>query len=202
VDEGLGQIFAALEETKQLENSLIVLAGDNGYFYGEHGLSEERRLAYEESIRIPLLVRYPPRVRAGMTPAAMVLAMDAAPTLLELAGITPPPTMQGRSLIPIFDGKVDGWRDSFLIEYFTDTVFPRVRNMGYVAVRTGTHKYIQYRELDGMNELYDLEADPYEERNLIDQPANRPVLDRLQGELARLLSETRYPTATSSPSGR
>ena len=193
VDESLGRVLALLEKRGSLDRTVVVLASDNGFFNGEHGLSEERRLAYEESIRIPLLVRYPPRVRAGTTPDPLVLGIDVAPTLLELAGLTPPTTMQGRSLLPIFDGTAGEWRDSFLIEYFTDTVFPRVRNMGYTAVRTRTHKYIQYRELEGMNELYDLDADPDERRNLVDERAARPTLDRLQAELARLLGETKYP---------
>jgi N-acetylglucosamine-6-sulfatase len=190
VDDSLGRILASLDTRGSLDRTVVVLASDNGYFYGEHGLSEERRLAYEEAIRIPLLVRYPPRVRAGTTPGAMVLGIDVAPTLLELAGIAPPAAMQGRSLVPVFDGSARNWREAFLIEYFSDTVFPRTRNMGYVAVRTATHKYIQYRELENMNELYDLDADPYEERNLVAERAARPVLERIQGELARLRRET------------
>ena len=123
-----------------------------------------------------------------------MLGIDAAPTLLELADVAPPSTMQGRSLVPIFEGTPGEWRDSFLIEYFTDTVFPRVRNMGYTAVRTRTHKYIEYRELERMNELYDLETDPHERRNLVDDSAARPALDRLQTELAQLLTDTKYST--------
>ena len=195
VDESLGRILTALEKRGSLDRTVVVLASDNGFFNGEHGLSEERRLAYEESIRIPLLVRYPPRVRAGITPDSLVLGIDAAPTLLELAGVTLPSTMQGRSLVPIFQGTPGEWRDSFLIEYFTDTVFPRVRNMGYTAVRTRTHKYIEYRELEKMNELYDLEADPFEQHNLVADRAARPALDRLRAGLARLLSETKYPSS-------
>jgi N-acetylglucosamine-6-sulfatase len=199
VDDSLGRILASLEKHGSLDRTVVVLTSDNGYFYGEHGLSEERRLAYEESIRVPLLVRYPPRVRAGTTPGAMVLGIDAAPTLLELAGVAPPSSMQGRSLVPIFDDTARNWRESFLVEYFTDTVFPRVRNMGYVAVRTRTHKYIQYRELDNMNELYDLEADPYEDRNLVSESTARPTLERLQGELERLLNQTKYPASAPRP---
>ena len=80
-----------------------------------------------------------------------------------------------------------------VIEYFTDTVFPRIRNMGYVAVRSGRYKYINYRELQGMDELYDLEKDPYEERNLVDRADARDTLLRMQGELRQLMEETRYP---------
>ena len=131
-------------------------------------------------------------VRAGTTPTEIALSLDLAPTLVELAGASPTagPSYQGRSLVPIFRGAARDWRSSFLVEYFSDTVFPRVKNMGYVAVRTTRHKYIEYQELEGMNELYDLEADPYEQKNLIDGPDTRGVLDRMQSELRRLTAET------------
>jgi N-acetylglucosamine-6-sulfatase len=192
VDESLGRLIALLEKRGTLDRTVVVFTSDHGYFYGEHGLSEERRLAYEEAIRIPLLVRYPSLVKAGSTPAEMVLNIDAAPTLVELAGLQPDAGMQGRSLVPIFNGTVKDWRSSFLIEYFSDTVFPRVHKMGYVAARTARHKLIRYRELKGMDELYDLESDPYEERNLINAPDAKPLLDEMQGVLQRLLTELRY----------
>jgi N-acetylglucosamine-6-sulfatase len=193
VDDSLGRIMTALEKRGALDDTVIVFTSDHGYFYGEHGLSEERRLAYEEALRIPFLVRYPPRVRAGTTPREITLSLDVAPTLLELAGLTPSAGIQGRSLVPVFDNTARDWRTSFLVEYFSDTVFPRIRNMGYSAVRTSRHKYIRYRELENMNELYDLESDPYEEQNLIGAPGARPLLERMQSELNRLMLETRFP---------
>jgi N-acetylglucosamine-6-sulfatase len=195
VDDSLGRITAALDKAGILDNTLIVFTSDHGYFYGEHGLNEERRLAYEEAIRIPLLVRFPSRVKAGTVAPEMVLTIDLAPTLLELAGLKPLPGMQGRSLTPIFDGAATGWRDSFLIEYYSDTVFPRILKMGYSAVRTSAAKYIEYRDLTGMNELYDLSSDPYEERNLIASPEANALLTKMQGELARLAASV---PATSS----
>ena len=169
-----------------LDNTVVVFTSDHGYFYGEHGLNEERRLAYEETIRIPLLVRYPPRVPAGATPGELVLSIDLAPTLLTLAGLTPAAAIQGRSLLPVFERSGGDWRSSFLIEYFSDTVFPRIRNMGYAAVRTDRHKLIEYRELKGMDELYDLEADPFEEHNLFGRAEAAPTLARMRSELRRL----------------
>jgi N-acetylglucosamine-6-sulfatase len=186
VDDSLGRVLAALEKQGVLNDTVVVFTSDHGYFYGEHGLNEERRLAYEEAIRIPLIVRYPPRVRAGTTPGQLVLSIDVAPTLLTLAGLTPPATIEGRSIVPILDGTDREWRSSFLIEYYSDTVFPRIRNMGYRAVRTDRHKYIEYRELDGMNELYDLAGDPFEERNLVGVDGSAPTLARMQSELRRL----------------
>jgi N-acetylglucosamine-6-sulfatase len=131
-------------------------------------------------------------VRAGTTPPELVLNLDVAPTLLEFAGLPASASMQGRSIVPIFANTAGDWRSSFLVEYFSDTVFPRIRNMGYVAVRTTRHKYIQYQELEHMNELYDLEADPYEERNLVDAPDARPLLSRMQSQLQQLMAEAKY----------
>ncbi|MEZ5291765.1 MAG: sulfatase [Vicinamibacterales bacterium] len=190
VDDSLGRILAALERRGELDDTVVVFTSDHGYFYGEHGLNEERRLAYEETIRIPMLVRYPSAVIAGSTPGQMVLSIDLAPTFLQLAGLAVPARMQGRSLVPIFTGSAGAWRDAFLVEYYTDTVFPRVLNMGYSAVRTDRYKYIQYRDLNGMDELYDLEADPFEEHNRAADPAAAGVLETMRQRLAGLLAET------------
>lgn len=170
IEEGVGKILKALKETGQLDNTILVLASDNGYFYGEHGLSVERRLAYEESIRMPLLVRYHKLIKPGSVRNEFALNIDLAPTLLELAGVAAPGTMQGRSLVPLLNGKRPAWRNSFLIEYYSDRVFPRMSQMGYKAVRNERWKYIHYLELEGMDELYDLKTDPYEMKNLIHQP--------------------------------
>jgi arylsulfatase A-like enzyme len=186
VEEGMGRILAALEENGQLDKTLIVFTSDNGYFYGEHGLSEERRLAYEESIRIPLLMRYPPLIRAGLRIDPFALNVDLAPTVLALAGVPLPASMQGRNLAPLFAGKTRGWRESFLIEYFSDTVFPRVRNMGYQALRGARWKYIHYTELEAMDELYDLQQDPYEMRNVIGNDMRR--LEQMRIELRKLFA--------------
>ncbi len=195
VDEGLGRIMAALEAQGVLDQTVIMLIGDNGYFYGEHGLSEERRLAYEESIRLPLLVRYPPKVRAGSRPSAQVLTIDLAPTILELAAAPPLPGIDGRSLVPLFSAKGTpaNWRHSFLIEYTTDIVFPRTLKMGYDAVRDERYKYIRYRELTGMNELYDLQQDPFELRNLMNSKSSIELRRRMEGELEALLAPKPSP---------
>ncbi len=182
VDESLGRILDVLEEEGVLENTVVVVTSDHGFFYGEHGLSEERRLAYEESLRIPLVVRYPPLVKAGTVLDPMVLTLDLAPTFLDL-GRVEPPTLDGRSLVPLFRGETEGWRDSFFIEYYSDIVFPRIVNMGYEAVRTERHKLIHYRELEGMDELYDLERDPYEMTNVIDSEQYAGVRQELYRRL-------------------
>lgn len=166
IDEGLGEMMAALERTGQLDNTVFVYTSDHGYFYGEHGLGPERRLAYEEAIRIPLIIRYPRAARAGLRASSLVSAVDIAPALLDLAGVAAPAQMQGQSLAPLLRG-VDGPRPNrVVIEYFSDTVFPRIRNMGYRAVRTRRFKLIRYTELHGMDELYDLDKDPFELNNV------------------------------------
>jgi N-acetylglucosamine-6-sulfatase len=191
VDDSLGRIVATLARKGILDDTVIVFTSDHGYFYGEHGLNEERRLAYEETIRIPLIVRFPRLVTAGTTPSEMALSIDLAPTLLDVAGVPPRDGIQGRSLVPVLAQRAQDWRTSFLIEYFSDTVFPRIRTMGYSAVRTAHHKYIQFRELKDMDELYDLEVDPYEMTNLVAKPESKEVLQQMREELQRLQDATK-----------
>jgi arylsulfatase A-like enzyme len=110
VDEGVGSILNALEQTGQLDHTCIVFLGDNGYFFGEHGLGAERRFPYEEGIRTAFFVRYPERIRPGAAVKEMILALDIAPTLIELAGGRPGPHIQGRSLVPLMNGRPGEWR--------------------------------------------------------------------------------------------
>jgi arylsulfatase A-like enzyme len=190
VDEGVGMLLEALERTGQLDRTCIVFLGDNGYFFGEHALGPERRFAYEEGIRSPFLVRYPPRVPAGSRPDALVLALDIAPTMIELAGGTPRAHVQGRSLVPVLDGhRPPDWRTSFLVEYWSENAMPWLVGMTYKAVRTERAKLIHWVSRDGVDELYDLAADPYELANLIDDPARARERDDLRRELARLVVE-------------
>ncbi len=188
-DEGLGKIFQVLEKKKILDDTLIIFTSDEGYFYGEHGLSVERRLAYEESIRIPLLMRYPKLIKAGTHIDQFALNIDICPTLCEIGGAKTPPNVDGHSLVPLFKYKKVLWRDSFLVEYFSDKVFPRISHMGYQAVRNDGWKYIHYVELEGMDELYDLKRDPFEMKNVINEKDS--PLPKMKAELARLLDGSR-----------
>ena len=187
VDEGVGMIFKALEEQQQLDDTVFVFTSDHGYWYGEHGLSVERRLPYEEGIRIPLLMRCPKLISSGQLIDDMALSIDLAPTMLELAGVKSNNKLDGRSLMPVLTGKPLIGRKSFLIEYNSDTVFARVYKMGYKAVRTDRWKYIRYNELKGMDELYDLLNDPYEMKNLIRSKDHTKILQQLQAELKTLV---------------
>jgi arylsulfatase A-like enzyme len=189
-DEGLGEIIRTLERRGQLDNTVIVVTSDHGYFYGEHGLDRERRLAYEESIRVPLFIRYPRLIKPGTEINAFTINTDHAPTMLELAGVNVPADMHGRSLAALLKDPQHipaDWPKSLLFEYYSDTVMPRIVKMGYKAVRTEKWKFIQYADLQGMDELYDLEHDPYELTNLINQPRAATALANVKRELQALL---------------
>jgi N-acetylglucosamine-6-sulfatase len=190
IDEGLGSILEALENNGTLDNTIVVFSSDHGYWYGEHCLDLERRLAYEEAIRIPMLVRYPPLIKAGIKPKQMVLSIDLAPTILEMAGQAPGSHLHGKSWVPIFNDKIYEWRSSFLVEYYSDSVFPRILKMGYKAVRDNRYKYIHHLDLDGMDELYDLESDPYELHNLMGNQDCKYILEKMKKELNLLLMQT------------
>jgi N-acetylglucosamine-6-sulfatase len=189
VDEGVGMLFEGLAKTGQLDDTFILFFGDNGYFFGEHGLGPERRFAYEEGIRAPFIARYPKGIKAGSRVRELVICQDVAPTLIQLAGGRPGPHIQGRSLVPLLAGRRAGWRKSFLMEYWAENAYPWLVGMTYKAVRTERHKFIRWvsRGRDGeLDELYDLERDPYELVNLAHRPAHRAVRERLRRELRRL----------------
>lgn len=194
VDEGVGMLFKSLEKSGQLDDTFILFLGDNGYFFGEHGLGPERRFAYEEGIRSPWVMRYPRKIRAGMTIKPLVLALDIAPTLVALAGGKPSAAVQGLSLLPLLAGKKTGWRKSFMAEYFSENAMPWLVGMTYKAVRTDTHKYIHWVNrggVDGMiDELYDLTKDPYELKNVIGSRAYAGVRAKLHKELAKLVAQS------------
>ena len=193
VDEGVGQLLAALEQSGQLDSTLILFLGDNGYFFGEHGLGPERRFAYEAGIRSPFVLRFPPRVKAGTRLKQLVVTQDIAPTLLELAGGKPGEHIQGRSLVPLFGKPPRAWRKSILIEYWAEQALPWLVGMSYKAVRTDRHKYIRWlnRSRNGeLDELYDLEGDPWELNNVCADRAYGATRKRLTAELRRLVAES------------
>ena len=192
VDEGVGMLLETLEKKGELDNTVIVFLGDNGFFFGEHGLGPERRFAYEEGIRCPFVVRYPKLAKAGAHVKDLLICQDIAPTLIELAGGKPGPQIQGRSIVPVLKGRKGGWRKSVLVEYWAENAMPWLVGMTYKAVRTDRYKYIHWvnrgasMELD---ELYDLEKDPYELRNVVKSRTYAPVRDKLRKELRNLVAE-------------
>jgi len=192
VDEGVGMLLEVLERKGELDNTVIVFLGDNGFFFGEHGLGPERRFAYEEGIRCPFVVRYPKLAKAGAHVKDLLICQDIAPTLIELAGGKPGPQIQGRSILPVLKGRKSGWRKSVLVEYWAENAMPWLVGMTYKAVRTDRYKYIHWvnrgasMELD---ELYDLEKDPYELKNVVKSRTYAPVRDKLRKELRKLVAE-------------
>lgn len=187
VDEGLGRILAALESRGTLDQTMILFTSENGYFYGEHGLTSERRMPYEEAIRNPLLIRYPPEAAAGARPDGLALTVDIAPTVLQVAGAPIGDHIAGNSLVPLLRGNSHAWRQSALIEFFTyENPFPHLVDMDYRAVRTSRYKYIHWIKFPEQDELYDLEADPYELVNVVEQPDMQSLRAELRTELGRL----------------
>ncbi|HEU5220314.1 MAG TPA: sulfatase-like hydrolase/transferase, partial [Gemmatimonadales bacterium] len=190
VDESLGRIMAVLDSLKLLDKTVIVLSSDNGFFFGEHGLTTERRLPYEESIRNPLLMRYPPRIPAGSRPDGLALTVDLAPTMLDLAGVPIGPSIQGRSLVPLFHGTPADWRQSVLVEFYTnEQPFPHLMDMDYRAIRTARYKYIHWIKFPEQDELYDLKTDALERHNLAADPGLATVRASLKADLGKLVLE-------------
>lgn len=190
VDEGVGALFEALTNMEQLDNTVFIFTSDNGFMLGAHQLTD-KRIMYEESIRVPLAVRYPKRIQAGSKNARLVSSLDLAPTLLELAGQPVPETMMGTSLLPLLEDGAAPWRDKLLYEYFQEQLGPGVPNI--LGVRTERYKYAHYPDLpNDIDELYDLETDPYELRNLIADPSYAATLSEMQGNLQQQLLATGY----------
>lgn len=176
IDEGIGQIFTALEKTNQLDNTVFVFTSDNGYFWREHGLGD-KRWAFDESIRIPLFARYPKLIKPGTKIPGLVANIDIAPTFLALAGAPIPATIQGKSLVPLLKNPKAKVRSELFCEYFKEAQFPK--HPSWRALRTERYKYVHYPELSGADEFYDLKADPGELKNRIASPAAKPFAARL-----------------------
>jgi arylsulfatase A-like enzyme len=178
-DDNLGRLLAALDELRLAENTIVIFTSDNGYYLGEHGLGDKRS-AYEESLRIPFLVRYPKFAAKGKALDEMVLNIDLAPTLLDFAGVTVPKEMQGRSWRPLVEGKPVNWRKAWFYEYFLERNFPGTPTV--LAVRTESAKLVQYPGHDDWTEVFDLKTDPHEMKNLARDPAHKALRDQLEAE--------------------
>ncbi len=192
VDESIGKVLDTLEKKGMLDDTVVAFAGDNGFFMGEHRKGD-KRLAYEESIRIPWLIRYPKMIKPGTKIEEMTLNIDLGPTFLDLAGAKVPSSMQGRSLKPLFAGgeKHAPWRKMFLYEYFREDWYPGVPLI--LGLRTEKSKYVCYPDIKDIDEMYDLEKDPSEMHNLAQDPARAADVKRLKAEFERMKRETSYP---------
>ena len=179
VDTVVGRLRSELERAGVDRNTVIIYTGDNGFYLNEHGLAG-KWFMHEESIRVPLIV-YDPRVpaaRQGARVKPMTLNIDLAPTMLHAAGVAPPVRMQGRNLYPLCEGRPVPWRTEWFYEHLFDNAWiPKSE-----GVRTERWKYARYLETQPVfEELYDLQGDPLEERNLAKVPANAGQIEKMRG---------------------
>ncbi len=187
-DRDIGLVFETIEKKGQMDDTAFLWSSDHGFFLGEHRFYD-KRLMYEPSIRIPLTMRYPRRIRAGTTSEKMVLNVDFAPTVLDLLGLPIPADFQGKSLMPLAEGKHVPWRTDWLYEYYEYPGYENIRpNRG---VRTERYKYIHYFVDPQEYELYDLEKDPDEMLNLYGDPKYAQLTRQLAARLEELRVETK-----------
>ena len=181
VDRAVGDIVQALEETDRLSNTLIVFMADNGMSWGEHRW-RKKAVPYEESIRVPFVIRFDPAIETPRTDEHLVVNVDLAPTFVQLAG-SPVTGFEGRSLVPLFGSTDVAWRTDFLLEHMTksdgDHGVPT-----YCGVRTERYKYVRYST--GEQELYDLQRDPLELTNSVRREGYSDVLRSLRERLRQL----------------
>ena len=183
VDDNVGRVLAFLDQSGLSRNTIVIYTSDQGFFLGDHGLFD-KRFMYEESLRMPLLVRWPGVVRPGTRVNAMALNVDFAPTFLDAAGLPVHEQMQGRSLVPLLRGRTPAdWRTSMYYRYYHDPGDHNTR--AHYGVRTRTHKLIYFWKKDQW-ELFDLVADPNELHNLYGEPGHEAITATLKAELARL----------------
>ena len=187
-DQNAGRVLQALSEMGRLDDTVIIFSSDHGFFLGEWR-KYDKRFMHEPSIRTPMLVRYPGMIRAGSTSDRMVLNLDIAPTLLELAGLPIPESMHGRSMVPLLKGEDPrNWRKDWLYEYYE---YPGQHNVRkHRGVRTDRYKYIHYYEAPEEFEVYDLQEDPGEVHNLYGNPRYATLTQDLRQRLAELRKAT------------
>jgi arylsulfatase A-like enzyme len=184
VDDNVGRILDYLDESGLADNTIVMYTGDQGFFLGEHGLYD-KRIMYEEALRMPFLVRWPQEIKPGTASDGMILNIDFAPTILHAAGIQPHEDMQGRSFVPLLRGTIPSdWRRSMYYRYY----FSHFQTEPHFGLRTHTHKLIHFDRIDQW-EMYDLINDPNEMNNLYDSPEHQPLVAELKAELKRLQKE-------------
>jgi arylsulfatase A-like enzyme len=196
IDDNVGRLLDYLDGEGIAEDTIVVYTSDQGAFLGDHGW-HDKRFFYEESLRMPFLVRYPPEIPAGSASGKMVLNVDFAPTLLDYAGLPAPEWMQGTSFRPILRGaggeepaEGAGWRQSMYYRYFMHV--ETHNTTAHYGVRTDRYKLIYYYEPEPGPlewELFDLQEDPFEVRSVYDDPAYQAVRRELETELRRLRAE-------------
>jgi len=185
VDDNIGRFLDYLDKNGLAENTIVIYTSDQGFFLGEHNFFD-KRFMYEESLRSPLLVRWPGKIKPGSVSKNMVLNLDFPATILDAAGAKIPADMQGRSFLPVLMGKPPAnWRRSMYYRYY----HPGHHNVAaHYGVRTDRYKLIYFNKLNQW-ELYDLQKDPIEMKNVYSDPAYQKTLEELKKELYRLKKE-------------
>ncbi len=186
-DRNVGAVLKELERQGQFDKTAVLLSSDHGFFLGEHHLYD-KRLMYEPSIRVPMLLRYLGKVQPGATSEEMVLNLDMAPTLLQIAGLPVQSEMQGKSMLPLAEGEKIAWRQDWLYEYYEYPGFENVRPCR--GVRTKRYKYIEFFLDPKEYELYDLENDSGEMQNLYGKAGFEELTRHLQARLEELRKDT------------
>ena len=198
VDEGVGAIMDELERLGQLDNTLIIYMGDNGFFLGEHRLLD-KRYAYEESIRVPIIARYPKTFAPGSTSEAMALNLDIGPTILDAANLAQPEQFKGRSLLQLADEAPADWRDRYIYSYWQEYM-PNIPTM--LAIRGERYKWVTYPMLNDIPELYDLVKDPHEMDNLALDPEYANIAEQMQTALDAEAARIGYTYEVPDPNVR
>jgi arylsulfatase A-like enzyme len=198
VDDQVGRVLDWLDETGLADNTVVVYSSDQGFYLGEHGWFDKRWM-YEESLRTPLLVRWPQRVQPGSLNDKIVSPLDFASTFLEIAGARLPDDLQGRSLVPLLEGETPAdWRSTFYYHYYEYPGPHSVRR--HYGVTDGRFKLIYFYEPDVDDwELYDLLLDRNETHNVYANPTYASTRRRLENELARLRQELQVPEKDLPP---
>lgn len=191
VDESVGKIRKVLREKNLLDNTVIIYSSDNGYYLGDHSM-RDKRSAYEPSMRVPLVISYPKLIGTKQIDK-MVLNIDVAPTILDLAGIKIPDNMQGKSMVPLFNEDNEPWREDFLFVYYRDILKYHMVIPDMLAVRTDTFKYMEYpHSKRQIPELYDLLEDLDESKNLALLPDYETILNDMQNRMRNLKNSSGY----------
>ena len=183
VDESIGEILDYLEENGLAENTIVVYTSDQGFFLGEHGWFD-KRFMYEECERMPMLIRYPAKIKAGSTSSAICMSIDFAPTFLDYAGVDIPDDIQGQSLVPVLNNEgnaPEDWRQWAYYHYYEYPAEHSVKR--HYGLRTPDYKLIRFYNDIQEWELYDMKADPHEMHNVYGDPAYREIQDRLTTQL-------------------
>lgn len=187
VDESIGAVLRYLDENGLAESTLVIYMGDNGFSFGEHGLIDKRHF-YEESAKVPFLIRCTELFKGNNTNPALIQNIDVAPTILNVAGVEKPEHMHGFSILPLLAGETQALRDRIFYEYYWEYDFPQTPTMH--GVRTDRYKLIRYHGVWDTNEFYDLQSDPNEMNNLISNAEHQELIQKLTGEIYDWLDQT------------